>query len=218
MSFPPVSQSVSQSDGGTGSPDLELLVQHLEQATDPGQMVRAVEALGSCGQVGALPHLIKAFGFNRPGVADRALAAVVAFGQQAVEPLLSAIDGYDYGARAYSVRALARIGDPRAFEFLVEAIQTDFAPSVKRAAVRGLGPVASAGDAHQQARALDVLTQSLQDPDWGLRYAALCGLAEFQPQGSPPAGIRELVARVWEEDPDSLVRVKALGLLQPEVS
>ncbi|NJO86506.1 MAG: HEAT repeat domain-containing protein [Synechococcaceae cyanobacterium RM1_1_27] len=78
MSFPPVSQSVSQSDGGTGSPDLELLVQHLEQATDPGQMVRAVEALGSCGQVGALPHLIKAFGFNRPGVADRALAAVVA--------------------------------------------------------------------------------------------------------------------------------------------
>ncbi len=210
--------TVLQPDGGAGSPDLALLVQQLEQATDPGQMARAVEALGSCGQVGAIPHLIKAFGFNRPGVADRALLAVVAFGEQAVEPLLSTIDGYDYGARAYSVRALARIRDPRAFDFLVEAIQTDFAPSVKRAAVRGLGRVASAGDAHQQARALEVLTHSLQDPDWGLRYAALCGLAEFQPQGSPPDGIREIVARVGEEDPDSLVRVKALGILQPEVS
>ncbi len=199
-----------------GSPDLATVVQQLEQATDPGQMLAAVEALGSCGDQGAIPHLIKAFGFNRPGVADRALAAVVAFGERAVDPLLSSIDGFDYGARAYSVRALARIGDPRAFGFLMEAIQSDFAPSVKRAAVRGLGTVASAGTCHQQAQALEVLTQSLQDPDWGLRYAALCGLAALRPQADSghQAQICACLEQVSLQDPDPLVRIKAQEILQ----
>ncbi len=203
-------------NGQAESPDLAKLVQQLEQATDPGQMLAAVEALGSCGDEGAIPHLIKAFGFNRPGVADRALTAVVAFGERAVDPLLSSIDGFDYGARAYSVRALARIGHPCAFGFLMEVIQSDFAPSVKRAAVRGLGKVASAADGHQQAQALEVLTQSLQDPDWGLRYAALCGLAELRIQGESghQAQIHECLKQVNHQDPDSLVRIKAQEILQ----
>lgn len=212
----PSASAPSALKGQAGSPDLAKLVQRLEQATDPGQMLAAVEALGSCGQEGAIPHLIKAFGFNRPGVADRALTAVVAFGEPAVDPLLSSIDGFDYGARAYSVRALARIGHPRALGFLMEVIQSDFAPSVKRAAVRGLGKVASAADGHQQAQALEMLTQSLQDPDWGLRYAALCGLAELQipEESGHQAKIYECLKQVSHQDPDPLVRIKAEEILQ----
>jgi len=37
---------------------------------------------------------------------------------------------YNYGARAYSIRALAAIADPCALDVLVTAAATDFAPSV----------------------------------------------------------------------------------------
>jgi len=38
---------------------------------------------------------------------------------------------YNYGARAYSIRALAAIADPCALDVLVTAAATDFAPSVR---------------------------------------------------------------------------------------
>lgn len=192
--------------------DVAALVERLDRATDPGQMLKAVQALAETGATAAIPHLIRAFGFNRPGVADQALEGLVRLGAAAVDPLLSSVDGYDYGARAYSVRALARIGDPRAFGFLVDATR-DFAPSVKRAAVRGLGRVA--GDPDQRLQALGVLSESLQDPDWGIRYAALCALADLQ---AAEVSVESLLQQAMTGDPDALIRVKARAVLEPASS
>ncbi|MEN9221408.1 MAG: HEAT repeat domain-containing protein [Thermostichus sp. BF3_bins_97] len=141
------------------------LAAELEQATSPEELLRVVRALGALGQVEGIPSLIRAFGFNRPAVGEAALEEVLRFGDVAVQPLLEQIDGFDYGARAYSVRALARIGHGNAYPFLVEAIVADFAPSVRRAAVRGLGRVAARRPLSDQERALELLRQCLTDAE-----------------------------------------------------
>lgn len=121
---------MSSSSAAQGLPPaVAQLATQLEQATSEAELLGVVRALGSLGQVEGIPLLIRAFGFNRPAVGEAALEEVLRFGEAAVQPLLANIDGFDYGARAYSVRALARIGHGDAYPFLVEAIVADFAPA-----------------------------------------------------------------------------------------
>ncbi len=191
-------------------PTLDQLVADLDQAISAEAMVAAIQGLGATHDPAALPHLIRAFGFNRPAVGDAALTAVIAFGAVAVTPLLELIDGYDYGARAYSVRALARIGDPQACSFLLEAIQSDFAPSVRRAAVRGLGGIVAQMQADDQHQALQVLHRCLADPDWGIRYAAVCALADLHPKADVSVQVSlQTAIQTALQDRDPLIRVKA---------
>ncbi|GAB4214704.1 MAG: HEAT repeat domain-containing protein [Synechococcales cyanobacterium] len=182
---------------------LDALVTQIQQAADPEALLKAVQQLAQQRDPEAIPHLVKAFGYNQAAVSEVALAAVIAFGSAAVEPLLSSIDGYDYAARAYSVRALAKIGDPRALDFLLDAITADFAPSVRRAAVRGLGTVGREAVGPAQAHLQTVLQRCAQDGDWGIRYALVCTLAELGSQSFP-----ELCEQLCR-DADALVQVKA---------
>lgn len=179
------------------------LVQAVEQAGDPEALLKAVQALAASGDPEAIPHLIRAFGYNQTAVSEAALSGVVAFGPRAVEPLLTQIDGYDYGARAYSVRALAKIGDPRAVNFLLDAVVADFAPSVRRAALRGLGRVAAQTGTEVRAKLQEVFRRCAQDSDWGIRYALICALEELGAQEF------EEVVDLLLRDPDPLVQVKA---------
>ncbi len=185
-------------------PAVAQLAKELEQATSPEALLRVVRALGALGQVEGIPLLIRAFGFNQPAVAEAALEEVLRFGDLAVQPLLQHIDGFDYGARAYSVRALARLGHGEAYSFLVEAIVADFAPSVRRAAVRGLGRVAAQRPLSDQEQALQILQRCLSDADWGVRYAAVGALTDLARWGLPQlrsgaeAGIQAALA---DEDP-----------------
>ncbi|MFS8779780.1 HEAT repeat domain-containing protein [Synechococcus sp. W55.1] len=185
------------------------LAAELEQATSPEELLRVVRALGALGQVEGIPILIRAFGFNRPAVGEAALEEVLRFGEAAVQPLLSHIDGFDYGARAYSVRALARIGHGDAYPFLAEAIVADFAPSVRRAATRGLGRVAAKRPLPDQERALHLLRQCLADADWGVRYAAVGSLTDLALQGEqslrPSA---EAALQMALEDADPLIPLR----------
>ena len=180
---------------------LDPLIRAIAQASDPQALLAAVAALAATGDPEAIPHLVKAFGYNQAAVSEVALAAVITFGSLAVEPLLDSIDGYDYGARAYSVRALAAIGDPRALGFLLDAVTADFAPSVRRAAVRGLGRVGKQASGQAQAKLQEVLARCAQDPDWGIRYALICALGDL---GGYPDLVQQLLA-----DGDALVRAKA---------
>ncbi|MEN9203472.1 MAG: HEAT repeat domain-containing protein [Thermostichus sp. DG_1_6_bins_120] len=186
------------------------LAAELEQATSPEDLLRLVRALGALGQVEGIPLLIRAFGFNRPAVGEAALEEVLRFGELAVKPLLEQVDSFDYGARAYSVRALARIGHGDAYAFLVEAIRSDFAPSVRRAAVRGLGRVAARRPLSDQEQALQLLHQCLSDSDWGVRYAALGALTDLARSGLPElraqaeAGIQTALA-----DAEPLISLRA---------
>jgi len=197
---------------------VELLIQAVEQADSPAQLVAAVQALVETQSEASIPTLIAVLGYNNPAAAIAAVEGLIDFGATAVPYLLDQIDDYNYGARAYSFRALAAIGDPRALEVLLTAAATDFAPSVRRAALKGLGtlswqhlpaeqiPVA-------QTRTVETLLQAVQDSDWSIRYAAIVGLqflALSMPSQQPQR--QQIVARLEvlsAQDPDPAIQARA---------
>lgn len=157
------------------------MIQAIEQADSPARLVAAVRALAESRLAEGIPALIRALGFNNPEAAVTAVEGLVQLGEVAVPALLELLDDYNYGARAYSFRALAAIGDPRSLEALINAAEVDFAPSVRRAAAKGLGnlrwpllPEEQRSPA--QAQALKTLLLVSQDPEWAIRYAAVVGL------------------------------------------
>ena len=133
-------------------------------------------------------------------------------------PLLEQLDGYNYGARAWAVRALAGIGDPRGLEVLLDAAANDFALSVRRAAVRGLGTICwELMPAEQvleaQNRAVKTLLQASRDPEWVVRYAAAGGLQALAGAAVKPDWLAEVSARLDEivdRDETTSVRVRAM--------
>ncbi|TVQ14092.1 MAG: HEAT repeat domain-containing protein [Leptolyngbya sp. DLM2.Bin27] len=157
------------------------LIQAVEAADSKGAMVVAVNHLAATRDVAAIPTLITVLGYNNPGAAVAAVNGLAALGSAAVPALLEQIDGYNYGARAWAIRAVALIGDPRALPVLLDTAKGDFALSVRRAAARGLGnivwsllPPDQAATGQQEV--LAVLTTATQDPEWVVRYAAVAGL------------------------------------------
>lgn len=165
----------------TDSARTQELIQAVEKADSARNLVESVQALAAQQSQASIPTLIAVLGYNNPGAALAAVEGLAKLGETAVQPLLEQLDEYNYGARAYSIRALAAIADPRALDVLVTAAASDFAPSVRRAAAKGLGNLhwhnlkpEQVQDA--QAKALDTLTQVSQDGDWANRYAAVVGL------------------------------------------
>ena len=162
-------------------PQIQTLITAIDQADSATRLIQAVRALAAARSAEAIPTLIQVLGYNNPGAAVTALQGLVQLGEVAVQPLLEQIDGYNYGARSYSIRALAAIADPRALETLLDAAETDFAPSVRRAATKGLGylnwqQLPNEQVAQAQAKALKTLLLVSQDADWAIRYAAVVGL------------------------------------------
>jgi phycocyanobilin lyase beta subunit len=157
------------------------LIHAVALADTPEQLVKAVQNLAAAKDVAAIPTLIAVFGYNNPTAAAIASAALVDLGEVAVPELLAQIDDYNYGARAYSIRTLAAIAHPRALDVLVSAAATDFAPSVRRAAAKGLGRLHwdKLGVPENQTavqKALETLLFISQDAEWSIRYAAIVGL------------------------------------------
>lgn len=157
------------------------LIRGVEEADSSTRLLRAVQELADAHLEAAIPTLIAVLGYNNPGAAVAAVDGLVQIGAAAVPSLLKQIDDDNYGARAWVVRALAGIRDPRGLETLLDAARTDFAMSVRRAAVKGLGALCW----HQlppdqvqpaQAQALETLLLVSQDPEWIVRYASVAGL------------------------------------------
>lgn len=204
----------------TNASDTLNLIQLVEQASSPAQLVAAVEALTAAQSEAAIPTLIKVLGYNNPEAAAAAIEGLVKLGGVAVPHLLEQLDDYNYGARAYSFRALAAIADPRAFEVLLAAAETDFAPSVRRAAAKGLGNL----NWHQlpaeqrepaQDRTLAILTQLAQDPEWAIRYAAVAGLQSLASPKSMPSPKLTAKILVWfdqmlQQDTDLAIKARVL--------
>jgi phycocyanobilin lyase subunit beta len=167
------------------APDsIDTLLQAIAAADSSTRMVEAVEKLAEARLEAAIPHLITVLGYNNPGAAVAAVEGLIQMGKPAVQPLLDLLDGYNYGARAWALRALAGIGDPQGLELLLDAAINDFALSVRRAATRGLGtihwdelPLEQSLPA--QARVVEVLLAVSQDREWVVRYAAIAGLQEL---------------------------------------
>ncbi len=159
----------------------QILIRAVEEADSSDRLLDAVQELAAAEIEEAVPTLIAALGYNNPGAAVAAVDGLIAIGEAAVQPLLQLIDDYNYGARAWAVRALAGIGDVRALDTLLEAAKTDFSLSVRRAAARGLGtlrwyqvPPEKLGSI--QTQVLEALLLISQDPEWVVRYAAVTSL------------------------------------------
>ena len=161
----------------------------LQQADSAQDLLRATQELAASADASAAPVLVEVLGFNNPGAAVAAVEGLISLGTAAVEALLQ-LDPENYGARAWAVRALAGIGDVRGLELLLDALGSDVAASVRRAAAKGLGqmqlaelPPAQQQDVQRQC--LGALLAATSDGEWVVRYAVAVGL-ELLAAGLPP--------------------------------
>lgn len=204
----------------TDSLRTQELIQSVEQADSAERLVESVRALVACHSEAAIPTLIAVFGYNNPGAAMVAIEGLIRLGEPAVLPLLEQLDDYNYGARAYSIRALAAIADPRALDVLATAAVTDFAPSVRRAAAKGLGTLhwhqlAQEQVREAQATALQALLQVSQDPDWAIRYAAVVGLQTLASGANDlKVPIQNRFEQMLSSEADAAVRARVLRAKQ----
>jgi phycocyanobilin lyase beta subunit len=202
-------------------PSLATLIADIDQADSPERLIAAVQALAAARMEEGIPTLIRALGFNNPGAAVMAVKGLVQMGDAAVVPLLTLLDDYNYGARAYAIRALAAIADPRALDVLLVAAETDFAPSVRRAATKGVGQLhwlklPETEQAIAQARTYSTLVRILDDADWSIRYAAIAGL---QALGQSASSLQPQIVATLQmlKDPDMAVQARgqwAIATLQ----
>lgn len=161
--------------------DTVKLIEAVDKADSANKLLIAVVNLANTRSEAAIPTLIRVLGFNNPGAAVAAVEGLIKIGDVAVPHLLDSLDDYNYGARAWSIRAFAGIGNPLALDLLLKAAVTDFSQSVRRAAARGLGiiqwqklpdkKVLSA-----QKSALKTLLMAVEDGEWVVRYAAIVSL------------------------------------------
>ncbi len=193
------------------------LIQAVERADSSEGLLNAVKALAAAGSQEAIPTLITVLGYNNPGAAVAAVDGLIQLGESAVQPLLEQLDGYNYGARAWAVRALAGIGDPRGLEILLDAAANDFALSVRRAAAKGLGAICwelmpAEQIAEAQSSVSKTLLQASQDPEWVVRYAAVGALQALAGTAVQPDWLSEVLTRLDEivsNDETSSVRARA---------
>lgn len=194
----------------TTADTVSSLIRAVAQADAPEQLLGAVQALADACSEEGIATLIQVLGYNNPGAAVVAVRGLVQLGEAAVLPLVQSLDEYNYGARAYAIRALATIADPRGLEVLLTAAETDFAPSVRRAAIKGLGHIHWQAElTDKQRRVFNSLAAIAQDADWSLRYAAIAGLHALGL--SAPALLPDVVAqcRHCGSDADPVVRARA---------
>ncbi|WP_218617047.1 HEAT repeat domain-containing protein [[Phormidium ambiguum] IAM M-71] len=191
----------------------QQLIQAVEQADSPERLITAVRTLAAARSEAGIPTLIAALGYNNPGAALAAVAGLVEMGSTAVPLLLELLDGYNYGARAYAIRALSAIADPRALEVLLNAAKSDFAPSVRRAASKGLGNLHwnQLEPSHQriaQEKAFQTLVEICQDADWSIRYAAIVGLQTMANQTDFQSKIWGHFQQMLQTETDLAVRAR----------
>ena len=189
MSTPSMSTQPTAADPAT--PDraaaaVASLVEAVQRADSALGLLQATQALAAAAHPAAAPCLVEVLGFNNPGAAVAAVDGLIAIGVPAVDTILTHIDGHNYGARAWAVRALAFIGDVRGLDVLEDALGKDIGPSVRRAAARGLGQLRleALPDAERLAvlnRCLQALSEGCRDGEWVVRYAVVVGLEALAP-------------------------------------
>jgi phycocyanobilin lyase subunit beta len=200
-------------------PTLQPLLKAIEDAANAIQLADAVKALAEQAIPETAPDLIRALNYNNPGAAVAAVDGLITIGEPAVQPLLELLDDYNYGARAWALRALSGIGDPRSLSLLLETAKNDFALSVRRAAAKGLGSIrwekmAPDQIAPAQQQCTEVLLGLCDDPEWVVRYAAISALESLGQVEILRSGICQRLQQVFAEDGDVGVRSRAQLAIQ----
>ncbi|MGB1416189.1 MAG: HEAT repeat domain-containing protein [Synechococcus sp.] len=207
----------------TTPPEIQTLIDAVVRADTADGLLEATEALAATGHPDSAPCLLEILGFNNPGAAVAAVDGLIAIGEPVVETILNNLDGYNYGARAWSVRALAGIGDRRGLAVLERALAADIGPSVRRAAACGLGTLnlSDPSEAEQEReRCLHGLIQAGADGEWIVRYAVTVGLERRLREPACPEPLRTTGQRALQTLADDdqedvkVVRLRAQLALQ----
>lgn len=215
-----ISSNPNQTD--PNQTDIKSLIRAVDEADSPERLIAAVQALAAAQAEAGISTLIRALGFNNPGAAMMAVRGLIQLGTIAVPSLLEQIDGYNYGARSYAIRALAAIADPRALAILQQSALTDFAPSVRRAAAKGLGQIhwaAAADPVTAQTEVLQTLRQVVADADWSIRYAAIAGLDGLRRTATDPTvqhQVQDYLEQLGDRETDPGVRARVQAALDPQ--
>lgn len=166
----------------TVMPTLQALIHAVDAADSASSLLEAVEQLAEARLEGAIPKLVEVLGYNNPGAAVAAVDGLIHLGEPSVAAVLEQLDQHNYTARAWAIRVLAGIGDPRGLLTLLGVATSDFSLSVRRAAARGLGAMQWHWFPEQlrpiaQEEALEALLFVAQhDEEWVVRYSAVVGL------------------------------------------
>jgi phycocyanobilin lyase subunit beta len=200
------------------------LIRAVEEADSANLLVTAMEKLAATGELAAVPTLIAALSYNNPGAAVAAVDGLIKIGEPAVEMILEQLDGHNYTARSWAIRALAGIGDPRGLVTLLGAATADFALSVRRAAAKGLGTMkwhwfpADLLEIAQEEALESLIFVAQQDDEWVVRYSAVAGLEALA--GSItlyPAWqdqIQQVLGEIADRDVTLALRARALQAQQ----
>ena len=194
--------------------ELQAAFARLDQATSTPELVKATRALASLQDPGAAETLIKVLGFNNPAVATVATEGLIRLGCSIVPQLLVSMDARNYGARAWVVKVLATLRDPRGLELLEHALHADIAPSVRRAATRGLAELDlnNTKDADAIRRCYLGLLLAGRDDEWVVRYAAAFGLERRLQQSNATGSISDQALALLRKLSSSSEDVKVVRL------
>lgn len=145
---------------------------------DPNIEVRrsAALALGETKHPAAIPFLMEAlrdsfWWFEREQAAGDLLSAIEGMGPAVVEPLIEALGDKEGTVRKFATTVLGNLGDPRAIEELGMALY-DLHHEVGETAAAALVKFGTA--------AVDVLIESLNHPEGGVRGHAITALGNIQ--------------------------------------
>lgn len=205
---------------------LSSLIRAVEDADSSLRLLKAVQNLASAQQEGAIPTLIAVLSYNNPGAAVAAVEGLTQMGERAVPALLELLDLHNYTARAWAIRALAGIGDPRGLVTLLGAATADFALSVRRAATRGLGMMKwhwfpdDLLEIAQEEALEALLFVAQQDDEWVVRYSAVVGLQALAATPGLHLEWRSQIQSQFEQmaanDSSKVVRARVWMAQQPQ--
>jgi phycocyanobilin lyase subunit beta len=205
-------------------PDVQQLIDAVNQADSADLLLETVEKLAEANEQAAIPTLVEVLGFNNPGAAVAAVDGLIKIGEPVVPYLLTNLDGYNYGARAWATRVFAGIGDPSALDLLLKAAIADFSQSVRRAAAKGLGSIIWSKLPTEeviptQQKVLKTLLLATEDGEWVVRYAAVVGLESLAQTlaTNQPELLSDIAVKFQElidSEPETAVRARIEYALQ----
>jgi phycocyanobilin lyase beta subunit len=180
---------------------LQKAILALDRATTTSELVEATQTICGLKDLEAAPTLIKVLGFNNPAVGAVATQGLIALGRDVVPILVVNLDVGNYGARAWVVRAIATLRDPRGLDLLEHALNADIAPSVRRSATRGLAEMELEGSnvSKDFSRCCEALFKAAADDEWIVRYAAAFGLEQRFGHTSTNIGLKTQAIAHLEE-------------------
>jgi HEAT repeat protein len=171
--------------------DTQGLIQALSAGSDPLMRTMAAEHLGELRDTAAIGPLIDSLDDPSGPVRDAAAAALVRFGDAAVEAVLAALGDPSAEKRSYAAGILGRIGSPRAVVGLV-AKMDDKSQDVRCYVA---GSLAELGPA-----AVDALILALRDERADVRRLAALTLGRIRDERA----ITPLIGALADPEPDVL--------------